>query len=88
MDYHYDSLLDEDPEVKEKVARGKVEALVETLQEMAMDAVNDQYPTLVELAQERVLPIRQPEMLRLLVKQIYKAPDETTARWVLNTLVA
>ncbi len=60
MDYHYDSLLDEDPEVKERVARGKVEAL----QEMAMEVVNDQYPTLAELAHERVLLIKQPEMLR------------------------
>jgi len=84
MDYHYDSLLDEDPEVKERVARGKVEAL----QEMAMEVVNDQYPTLAELAQERVLLIKQPEMLRQLVKQIYKAPDEATARWVLNTFAA
>jgi len=84
MDYHYDSLLDEDPEIKEKMARSKVEAL----QEMALDAVKDQYPTLVELAQERVLLIRQPEMLRQLVKQIYKAPDETTARWALNTFAA
>lgn len=84
MDYHYDSLLDEDPEVKERIARGKVEAL----QEMAMEVVNDQYPTLAELAQERVLLIKQPEMLRQLVKQIYKAPDEATARWVLNTFAA
>ncbi|MGI9062156.1 MAG: hypothetical protein ACR2H5_26695 [Ktedonobacteraceae bacterium] len=84
MEYHYDSLLDEDPEVKERVARGKIEAL----QEMAMEVVNDQYPTLAELAQERVLLIKQPEMLRQLVKQIYKAPDESTARWVLNTFAA
>ena len=30
--------------------------------------------------------IKQPDALRLLVKQIYKAPDEATARWLLNTL--
>ena len=92
MDYHYDSLLDEDPEIKEKIAQsklqGELQGKVEALQEMAMVAVKDQYPTLAELAQERVLLVRQPEMLRQLVKQIYKAPDETTARWVLNTFAA
>lgn len=84
MDYHYDSLLDEDPDVKERVARGKVE----TLQEVVVEAVKEQYPALTEFAQERVLRIKQPEVLHALIKQIYKAPDETFARWALTTLAA
>jgi hypothetical protein len=84
MDYHYDSLIDEDPETKERVARGKVE----TLQEIVLEAVKEQYPALTELAQERVLRIKQPDVLHALIKQIYKAPDETFARWALITLAA
>ena len=84
MDYHYDSLLDEDPEIKEKMARSKVEAL----QEMAVEAVKSKYPPLVELAEERIIMIKQPESLRQMVILIFNAPDESTARWVLNTFAA
>ncbi len=84
MDYHYASLLDEDPEIKEKVARGKVEAL----QEMAVEAVKSKYPPLVQLAEERVIMIKQPESLRQMVILIFNSPDESTARWVLNTFAA
>ena len=84
MDYRYDSLIDEDPETKERVARGKVEAL----QESVVEAVKEQYPALTDLAQERVLLITQPQALRTLAKQIYRAPDETAVRWLLDTLAA
>jgi len=77
----YDSLMDQSSYVQRK----KVEGEVQGLQKMALEAVEDQYPALVELAQERVMLIRQPDLLRQLVKQIFKAPDETTARWVLDT---
>jgi len=55
---------------------------------MGIEAVEANYPSLVELAQERVTVIKQPEVLRQLVKQIFKAPDEATARWLLNTFAA
>ncbi len=84
LNINYDSLLDEDPEIQERVARGKIEAL----QEMALEAVEDQYPSLVDLAQERIVHLRKPDLLRQLVKQIYKAPDENTARFILNTFAA
>jgi hypothetical protein len=84
MDYHYDSLLDEDPDVQERVARGKVEAL----QEMVVEAAKNKYPPLVQLAEERAARINQLEALRQLVILILNAPDETTARWVLNTFAA
>jgi len=84
MDYHYDSLLDEDPEVKERMARSKVEAL----QEMAIEAVKSKYPPLVELAEERITMIKQPESLRQMVILILGTPDESTARWLLNTFAA
>src|SRR5258708_13749908 len=84
MHEHYDSFVDEDPEVQERVARGKIEAL----QEMALEAVKNKYPPLVELAQEQVVRIKQPEALRQLVILIFNAPDQGTARWLLNNIAA
>ena len=54
MDIHYDSLVDEDPEVQERVAKGKVEMA----QKMVADLVEARFPALSELAQERVTLIR------------------------------
>ena len=100
----YDSLLEQDPYFQQRLqqkaaeaaaeaaAKAAVEAAAEaeirTLQRMALDAVEDQYPSLKELAQEKVTLIRQSEVLRQLVRQIYKAPDEVTVRWLLNTFGA
>jgi len=84
----YDSLIDEDPEIQERVARGKMEGAVDELQQMVVEAVKDQYPALLELAQERVVSIRKLDLLRQLVKLIYKAPDETNARLALDMFSA
>jgi hypothetical protein len=84
MDIQYDSLIDEDPEVQELVARGKLEAL----QEVALEVVKTKYPALVELADRQVTRIRQPETLRNVVLLLLNAPDENTARWLLNTIAA
>ncbi len=82
--YQYDSLLDEDPEIQERIARGKVEALQETV----IMAVENKFPSLVELAQERVVLIGKLDALRQLVILILNAPDEDTVRWLLNTFKA
>jgi hypothetical protein len=84
----FDSLLESDPEFLERVDRERTEGEIRGLQKMALEAVEDTYPTLVLLAQERIYLVRKPEGLRQLVKLIYKAPDEATARWLLNTFAA
>ena len=84
MHEHYDSFVDEDPEVQERVIRGKIEAL----QEMALEAVKNKYPPLVELAQEQVVRIKQPEVLRQLIILIFNAPDQGHAQWLLNNIAA
>ena len=81
MDIHYDSLVDEDPEVQERVAKGKVEMA----QKMVADLVEARFPALSELAQERVTLIRNTGALSQLIKQVGTVPDEATARWLLNT---
>ena len=84
MELKYDSLLDEDPEIQERETRGEIRGL----QRMAIEAVKNRYPSLVELAEERVALITQPDALRQLVILIFNTPDENTARWLLNTFVA
>lgn len=88
MSIEYDSLIDEDPEVKERVAKGEAEGEIKGLQKMAIKAVEDQYPTLEDLAQRRIVAIRKPETLMQLVQLIYKAPNEDMAHWLLENFAA
>ena len=81
MDIHYDSLVDEDPEVQERVARGEIRMA----QKMIIGLVEARFPALIELAQERVTLIRSTDALSQLIKQVGTVPDEATARWLLNT---
>ena len=85
MDIQYDSLLDEDPEIQERVARGKAEGEIHASQQMVLEVVKSRYPSLVELAEAQVTLIRQPNDLRKLVLLIFNAPDENTVRWLLNS---
>ena len=82
----YDSLIDQDPYFQQKLQQKAEEVEIQTSQQMVLDAVEDRYLSLLGLAREKIVLIRRPDVLRLLVKQIYKAPDEKTARWLLETL--
>ncbi|HEU0000970.1 MAG TPA: hypothetical protein VFQ36_08735 [Ktedonobacteraceae bacterium] len=81
----YDSLLDSDPYIQQKLAKKATESEIRALQEVALEAVEDQYPALMPFAKEKIVLIRKPDLLRLLVKQIYKAPDEKIAQLILDT---
>ena len=81
----YDSLLDSDPYFQQKIKQKFVEGEVQGLQKMALEAIQDQYPALMPSAKEKITLIRKPDLLRLLVKQIYKAPDEKIAQLILDT---
>ena len=84
MHEHYDSFVDEDPEVQERVARGKIQIA----QKMVVGLVEVRFPSLTELAQEKVTLIRNTDALDQLAKQVATVPDETTASWLLNTFAA
>ena len=47
MEYHYDSLLDEDPEIKEKIAQGKLQGA----QTIVVTFLEARFPSLAELGQ-------------------------------------
>ncbi|HKF36745.1 MAG TPA: hypothetical protein VKB35_07560 [Ktedonobacteraceae bacterium] len=83
-----DSLLDENPFVQKRWAEGREEGIAEGLQKALITVVEGRFPPLVELAQQRVTQVTKPEKLDLLLKGIAAAPDEATARWLLDTLAA
>ena len=85
MEIPYDSLVDEDPEVQERVARGKAEGEIQGAQKIVAGLIEARFPALTELAQERVTLIRDTDTISRLAKQVASAPDEATARWLLNS---
>ena len=80
----YDSLLDEDPDIQERVARAEIRGQ----QKLMLEVIQARFPTLAEVAQEQVLRMNEPTKLSQLVKLMINAPDEATARWALDTLAA
>lgn len=84
MDITYDSLLDEDPEIQERVAKAEIVGQ----QKAVLDFIEVKFPSLVQVAREQVVRLNNPEELSRLMKQIALAPDEATVRWVLGTFVA
>lgn len=82
--YEYNSLFDNDPEVKEKVAEGEARGA----QKIVTTLIEVRFPELAEVAQERIGNIQNIDMLNQLAKQISTAKDEQTALWVLNSYAA
>lgn len=86
--YEYDSLLDNDPDIQKKVAEGETRGETRGAQKIVTTLVEVRFPTLVEVAQERIVSIQNVDMLNQLAKQIFTAQDEQTALWVLNSYAA
>ena len=88
----FNDLLEHDPYVQQQRALGKAEGKaegkaqgeMETLQKVIVNMVIDRFPTLVELAQKRVMQIKKPEAFYLLISQLNTAPDENIARFLLT----
>jgi predicted transposase YdaD len=99
-----DDLLEQSPYVQKKKEEGREigreegreigreegheEGLAEGLQKAFVTFVQGRFPPLAELAQQRVSQVTEPDKLDLLLRQIVTIPDETTARWLLNTIAA
>jgi hypothetical protein len=82
MEYHYNSLLEEDPETQAMIAHKKREAV----QDIVIAILKARYPSLGEIGQKRIMLIKDLDVLRMVAKQIATAPDEAAARWLLSTL--
>ncbi len=96
----WDNLLEEDPYIKKKVAQseakgkakgraeGRAEGEVTGLQNAVVRIVRGRFPTLTELAQQKVAQVNETEVLYYLVEQLSTAPDETVVRWLLRPSAA
>jgi hypothetical protein len=80
----YDSLLDEDPEIQERVAKAELRGQ----QKAVIDIIEMRFPALTEEAQEIVARLNKADQLSQLMKQMVMAPDEAKARWALKTFAA
>ncbi len=96
----YDDLFEKDPKMQriraeskaegeaEGEARGEVRGKAEGLQIALVTVIEQRFPPLTELVQKKIKRIDKPDALRLLLKGITAAPDEASARLLLELLVA
>lgn len=93
---YYDSLLDQDPYFQEQkalerafgITLGRTEAITEAIQAFqntVVEIVKNRFPTLLDLAQHRVMQIQEINALQRLVVQLSTARNQTTARRILQT---
>jgi hypothetical protein len=82
MEYHYNSLFEEDPEIQAMIGHKKREAV----QDIVIAILKARFPPLGEIGQKRIMAIKSLELLRMIAKQIATAPNEEAARWLLSTL--
>jgi hypothetical protein len=80
----YDPLWEEHPKVKKIQAESEIRAL----QSAVVTIVKARFPTLAELAQQKVAQINNSGALNLLLEQISTAPDETVVRFLLSPSAA
>src|SRR5438046_2763344 len=76
----YDSLLDNDPDIKKRTLQAKIQGR----QEAVIVLVTARFPTLTEFAKNRVIQVESTDKLDQLTQQIALAPDEATVRWALG----
>lgn len=68
--------------------KGRIEGEIKASQMAVVTIVEGRFPDLVELAQKRVTNINKIDALALMIRMVSTAPDEATARFILNTKVA
>ena len=94
--HSYDSLLDQDPYFQEQkalerafgITLGRTEAITEAIQAFQnaiVEIVKNRFPSLLDLAQRRVVQIQEINALQRLVVQLSTARNQATARRILQT---
>jgi len=91
----YDDLMERDPKMRmlfaEKEAKGEAKGEargeIKGLREGFVDIVETLFPDLAEIAEEGVTRVTESNMLRLLLKAVAAASDETVAKKVLDILL-
>ncbi len=83
----YDSLLDSDPYLQQKIALERKLERNEALQafrDTLIEITRNRFPALTEIAQRRVAQIQAIESLQQLIVQLSLAPDQAAARRLLQ----
>ena len=84
----YRSLWDQSPIIKKMKATSREEGVIENSREMVVNVVQLRFPTLTELARQKVAQIDKPELIKKLHEQAILAPDEASMRMLLIPTVA
>ena len=86
----FDSLLEESRFVRKKRAEGKIEGkiegTIETLRQVVVEFVQTRFPSLTNLAQQKVANVNEPQRLHGLIMQLATIDDEKNAQRLLNAL--
>jgi hypothetical protein len=88
MQQGYDWFIDENPEVIERVARGKAEGEIIGLQQAIVSIVRARFPELESFAQQRVAQIHNAGDLNTIIRRLTAIPDEELARNFLEAFAA
>jgi hypothetical protein len=72
----------------EGLAKGIARGEAKGLQKAVVSVVEGRFPLLAELAQQKVVKVKKPDALDLLLKALTVAPDEMTARVLLDSLIS
>ena len=88
----YDDLMEKDPKMiriraeseAQGEARGEAKGRTQELRMTIVAFVQVRFPTLVELANQKVKRVSTPDELRLLFQQLMTASDENAARSLLT----
>jgi hypothetical protein len=78
------SLHEGNPLLEELKAEGEAQGL----RTAVITSVRVRFPALTELAQQKVTSVTSPDILNFLLEKIVAAPDETIARFLLETEAA
>ena len=80
----FDELLEQDEFVKKQREHGFQEGAIKKVRELLMNYINIRYPSLTDLAQQRVEKTTQEAVLENILNMIYAADDEATVRFILS----
>jgi hypothetical protein len=82
----YDGLIEHDPKMRKMRTESEAKGKLEGLQEAVITVTEGRFPSLTELARQRAPRVTKPDVLLALVRGIAIAPDESSARVLLEFL--
>jgi len=84
MEYAYDQLIDDNPDVQKRVERGRAEALLEGMRKIVLISIEGRFPSLVIQVQQRIEQVQNPDAQKKLLLQLASAATEDEVRKILQ----